>query len=252
MLRIFLLSSFLILSACASINAPPMKSGEINSIKSGKAAVMFYDIAGRITYMEDTFMLLAVTTSTTHATYKGFLDINKEMSTFHANNLKSYGVNAESAYKIFSKSEAKYLDTKQAAMFTRYDVAYDDDSKAKKNSKLVDADLRNQLIKKGYDYLVWVPFRGYSLHLPTLGLNPLESINMSYVLYDLKKEKMMWTGGFSTRNSIDIKGATGKDFLEKDSLKGYKNRLKTLTRTFYKDEDNSVIGTSIGFVSSTL
>lgn len=250
MFRILLLSFFLVLTGCASTSAPPIKTGEINSIKSGKTAVMFYDDDYRIAYLEDSYRVLAITVSTTHASYKGFWDIDKDMSAFHAKNLRTYGVNAESAYKKFSKKEAKYYSAKQPAMYAALKDFYSSEPQVKKKaeSKIIDEKLRKRLIQKGYSYLAWIPLGLYSLHIRTLGLNPLENVAVDYIFYDLKKKKIMWNGAFSASNTIDLKGVKGKDFLEKNNLQGYKTRLKSLTSNMYKRKNNLSIGVTLGFI----
>lgn len=248
MLRIILLSSILILSGCASLQSPPMKAGDIKTVKSGKTAVMFYDPIGKITYLEDSYRVLAIFTNTTEASYKGFWDMDKYMSKLHSNNLRKLGINAESIYKRFNAKEISYLNKKQKNMYKRWnEYLYDGDAK-KINSKLVDADLRKRLIRKGYSYLVWIPHRGYSLHMRTLGLAPLEQLFMSYSLHDLKKDKVLWKGGFNTYTTLDLKGKTAKDYLERNSLKGYKSRVNTLTRSLYEGKHNGTVGVALGLV----
>ena len=246
MFRILLLSSFMLLNACTSLQTPPMKSSDINALRSGKTAVMFYDVAGQIVYQEDTYQVLAITTSTTQASYKGFWDINKDMSGIHANNLRGFGVNAESAYKKFAPKEIQSLKSEQKNMLEQLHKSYNEDLKT--NIDILNANLRKSLVKKGYDYLVWVPFKGYSLHVRTLGLAPLEQSFMNYTIFDLKHNKLMWKGVFSSYTTIDLKGKTSKDFLERSNLRGYKSRLKTLTHLIYAEKGHGQIGVSLGFV----
>lgn len=238
---IFLLSSIIVINGCVSLQSKPVTGEQINSIKNNKTAVMFYDSDENITYKEDMYLVLAVTTSTTFGSYKGFWNINKDMSEYHASLFRTQGINAESAYVRLDSSEVSYLKNQQKNMKTLY-ISSSSTTDKKKNE--VDPSLRQSLLNKGYRYLIWVPHFNYTLHIQTLGLSPREQINLGYLIYDLEKNKTIWKGRFTEFSSVKLQGKKGKDFLEKDGLSGYKNRLKMLTKKLYK---SGKIGKAVGF-----
>jgi hypothetical protein len=52
-------------------------------------------------------------------------------------------------------------------------------------------------------------------------------------------------------NSVDLAGRTGKDFLEKDNLAGFRSQVENRIRTRFRDPPKQTVGTILGLKAAS-
>lgn len=223
MLRVIVLLGAAMLSACVTA---PMSPESARTLKSGKSAVAFYDVAERVNYIEDVYLVLGVAQVASESVYSGIWNSNKDLSALHAEELTKIGVQARSIYEALSEAEIAEFTAMQKGF---YALNARQDSSAIQLKPLY----RDLLLQKGFDYLFWLNWPGYTLHLKTLGLPAMESSHTEYWIFDLKQNSLLWNGSIRASENLRIKGK-GKMFLENDDLSGLKTEVTKLTRETYK------------------
>jgi hypothetical protein len=225
----------LLLTACGAHK--PLKPDVASRVKQGKMAVLFYDDVGEIKYTEDKYLVLAVAQVASNSTYAGFWSPNPELSEAHAAGLNSLGLNAQSAYTLLP---AAFIEENTAAERELYTLKRRDKSKPEPKppaagTPALTPKLREALLEKGQDTLVWVTWSGFNLHLLTLGLAPREEYATGFWMFDLKSNQLLWNGLVSTFDSTTIPdGQTGKEFLESNGLAGLKAESAARIKDYYR------------------
>src|ERR1043165_5187103 len=107
----------LLLSACVT-PAKPLSKDLRTRLRQGSTAVLFYDDVGAVTYLEDTYRVLGVSTSSAISVYKGTWDSSRELSELHAAELASRGLKSQSAYQLLSASQIEELTAAERARYT--------------------------------------------------------------------------------------------------------------------------------------
>lgn len=223
--RVIVIVGIFLLSACVSV--PPMKSSLISDLKQGKSAVDFYDGAKEIAYIEDVYLVLAVTQEASKSVYGDLWDNSKELSALHSKELSKLGVRAQSVHDSLSGEEISEFNAMQKKMYGRYK------SGPERKTFNLSAEYRSLLLKKGYDYLFWITGPEYLLHMHALGLPAFSTITTTYWIYDLKKNTTIWSGSIKSLEKIELGERTGKEFIEKNNLSGLKDQVIRLTRERY-------------------
>jgi len=228
MLRVIVLLGVALLSACVT---PPMSPESARTLKSGKSAVAFYDVTERINYIEDVYLVLGVAQVASESVYSGIWNSNKDLSAMHAEELAKIGVRVRSVYDALSEAEISGFTAMQKELYALNTSGQDTSAIQLKPLH------RDLLLQKGFDYLFWLNWSGYTLHIKTLGLPSLETSNTEYWIFDLKKNSLLWHGTIRATDRLRIKGK-GKVFLEKDDLSGLKTEVTKLTKEIYKSGTN--------------
>jgi hypothetical protein len=227
----------LLLTACAPFH--PMTSDVSSRIKQGKTAVLFYDDIGEIKYVEDKYLVLAVTQVASNSTYQGLWSPNADLSEAHAAGFKTLGLDAQSAYTLLTPA---FIEENTAAERELYTLKPRDKSKPApappaKGAPAVSPKLRAALLEKGQDALVWVAWSGFQLHLMTLGLAPREEYTTGFWLFDLKKNELVWSSNVLTMEKTTVpSGKTGKEFIETDGLAGLKAESVARAKDNYRSD----------------
>jgi hypothetical protein len=227
----------LLLTACAATK--PMTSDVTQRLKQGKTAVLFYDDIGEIKYVEDKYLVLAVAQVASNSTYTGVWSPNAELSEQHAAGLNGMGLNAQSAYKSLP---AAFIEENSAAERELYTLKPRDKSKPAPKappagSPAITPKLRDALLEKGHDSLVWVAWTGFQLHLMTLGLSPREEYSTGFWMFDLKSNQLLWNGTVLTMETTTVPdGKTGKEFIESSGLAGLKSESAARVKDNYRSD----------------
>lgn len=222
---------FLFLSGCASVQ--PMSTTSLSEFKNGKSAVAFFDGVEGITFIEDKYLVLGVVQVASNSVYQGFWDSNKDISALHAAEFSNIGVRAQSLYDVLTENEKPEFIAIQKEMYVAASV---DNNRDNKNelSLFLNPKLRERLLEKGYDYLIWMTWSGYLLHIHALTVPPHEEFYTTYWIQDLKKNSTIWHGKIWFREKIEFEGSSGKAFLEKNNLSGLKNEVERMVKERYK------------------
>jgi hypothetical protein len=226
----------LLLTAC--VTNKPMTPDVASRLKQGKTAVLFYDNIGEIKYLEDKYLVLAVAQVASNSTYQGLWSPNVDLSEAHAAGLKTLGMNAQSAYTLLP---AAYIDENAATERELYAFKRPGESKPpltpRPKGSAISPKLRDALMEKGQDTLVWVAWSGFQLHLMTLGLPPREEYTTGFWMFDLKKNELVWSGNVITMETTTIPdGKTGKEFIEAGGLAGLKAESAARARDNYRSD----------------
>jgi hypothetical protein len=231
MFRIILIIGTLLVSGCVTVQ--PMSSDTADSLKKGKAAVAFFDGAERINYLEDKYYVLAVAKVGSSSTYKGFWNASKDLTTLHTSEMSRAGLQVASIYDVLSETELATYQSMQQDMYALYQRREQSNNSEGDPAGLVKPELRDALLKKGIDHLIWVTWQGYLLHIHTLGLSPHEQIATKYWIFNLKDNKLVWDATITSFEKIEIPGDSGKDFVEKNGLAGLKAEVAKLVKARY-------------------
>jgi hypothetical protein len=237
MFRIAICVFAMLLSACAT-SLQPMSSKSINEIKNGKSVVAFYDGVEQIRYIEDKYLVLGVAQVASSSVYRGFWDSNKDISAFHAAELSKIGISSQSLYDVISEAQRPEFVEMQSEMNAQL-VAPPKSTEEKSTENINDLSLvlkpkmREQLLEKGYDYLIWMNWSGFVLHIKALNLPTYENFMTNYWIHDLKQNKTIWYGGIPFGGKVVIEGDGAKAFLEKKNLAGLKREVERMIREKY-------------------
>jgi hypothetical protein len=253
----------LVLAGCATL--PPMSASDADRMKTGKTTVLFDDEIQQINYLQDKYYVLAVTQEGSTSVYKGIWNSNKDLSALHVDELSKLGLRARSAYELFSEQDVermlqedrdlRLVQPKGTPVSTSTSGNTD---KPARSSGLVSANmpvsaeqtisplLRQSLLDKGQEYLIWATWTGYTLHIQTLGLPPNEQFLLVYRVFDVKKNKLLGGGQTYYLHNVNLEGQTGKDFLEKDNLAGLRSQVEKHIRERFTDPPKASIGKILG------
>jgi hypothetical protein len=226
----------LMLAGCATL--PHLSASDADRVKNGKSVVLFVDNAQQISYLQDKYYVLAVTQEGSTSVYKGIWDSGKDLSALHAAEFAKLGLRARSAYEIFSEQDLERL--------TQEDNDGSVQPKQPGPSEAMAPQLRQALLDKGQDYLIWATWGGYTLHIQTLGLPPNEQFVLVYRIFDVKNNKLLAGGQSMYLHKVDLEGQTGKDFLEKDNLAGFRSQVEKHIRERFTDPPKASIGKILG------
>jgi hypothetical protein len=225
----------LLLTACAANK--PMTPDVTSRLKQGNTAVLFHDDIGEIKYVEDKYFVLGVAQVASNSTYSGLWNPNPELSRLHAEGLAGLGLKARSAYDLLSAAQIEQSIDAERELYTLKprDKSKPEAKAPSAGAPPISPKLRDALIEKGQDSLVWVAWSGFQLHLLTLGLQPREEYNTSFWFFDLRTNQLLWRGAVLTMETTSIPdGKTGKEFLESNSLAGLKAESAARVKDNYR------------------
>jgi len=244
----------LMLSGCATL--PHLSSSDADRVKNGKSVVLFVDDAQQINYLQDKYYVLAVTQEGSTSVYKGIWDSGKDLSALNADEFSKLGLKTRSAYELFSGQDIERLLQEQRDRSTtqpqQQPAGSSGPAQASVSHAAAAADqtitpqLRQALLDKGQDYLIWATWSGYTLHIQTLGLPPNEQFVLVYRIFDVKKNQLLGGGTSGYLHSVDLEGQTGKDFLEKNNLAGLRSQVEKHIRERFADPPRATIGKVLG------
>lgn len=249
MTRIFTTFGLLLmLVGCATV--PKLSAGDADRVQSGRSTVLFVDDIEQINYLQDKYYVLAVTQEGSTSVYKGIWNSSKALSAVNADEFSKLGLKATSAYELFSEPDLARLSQEDRNRFTVRPKPPAAGGTAPQ-AQSVTPELRQALLDKGQDYLIWASWSGYTLHIQTLGLPPNEQFLLRYWIFDLKQNKLLGGGDVSSLHNVDLADQTGKDFLEKDNLAGFRSQVEKHIRARFRDPPNATVGKILGLKAST-
>lgn len=233
----------LMLAGCATV--PKLSASDADRVQGGRSAVLFVDDVAQINYLQDKYYVLAVTQEGSTSVYKGIWDSSKDLSAVNADEFSKLGLKAKSAYEIFSEQDLTRLIQQDRNRFTVQSKPPVGGAAAPAAQGLA-PELRQALLDKGQDYLIWASWSGYTLHIQTLGLPPNEQFLLRYWIVDVKQNKVLGGGDVGWMHSVDLAGQTGKDFLEKDNLAGFRSQVEKQIRARFRDPPKMTVGKILG------
>jgi len=240
----------LILTGCATI--PHLTASDADRVKSGKSVVLFVDNAQQINYLQDKYYVLAVTQEGSTSLYKGIWDSGKDLSALHADEFSKLGLKTRSAYELFSEQDIAHLTQAEDRPALQQPggsgplAALASAGSAANPGQAISPELRQALLDKGQDYLIWASWSGYTLHIKTLGFPPDEQFVLVYRVFDVRNDKLLGGGSSMYLHRVDLEGQTGKDFLEKNNLAGLRAQVEKHIRERFTAPPNATIGRILG------
>jgi len=249
MKRIFVAFGLLLLLAgCATV--PKLSAGDADRMQAGRSTVLFVDDVEQINYLQDKYYVLAVTQEGSTSVYKGIWNSSDTLSAVNADEFSKLGLKATSAYKLFSEPDLARLTQEDRYRFTMRPKPPATGGTTPQ-AQSVTPQLRQALLDKGQDYLIWASWSGYTLHIQTLGLPTNEQFLLRYWVFDLKQNRLLGGGDVGWLHKVDLAGQTGKDFLEKDNLAGFRSQVEKQIRARFTDPPNATVGKILGLKAST-
>lgn len=215
MQRIFIVLVMVVLGGCASV--PPLAQDEVSKIMQGKTAVIFSDDIQQINYLEDKYFVLGVAQVASNSAYKDIWNSNELLSSVHSQGLARAGLHTESVYELMPAETILELTKSERERYTLIPKKASKEQKVTQTEAPLTPSFRDALLAKGKDYLVWIGWGGFTLHLPALGLSPVEQFQTGFWIFDVKSNKLLWNGSVFTAENVKIEG-TGKEFLESNNL----------------------------------
>lgn len=231
----------LILSGCATV--PKLSESDADRLKSGKSAILFVDDVEQINYLQDKYYVLAVTQEGSTSVYKGIWNSSKDLSAVHADEFSKLGLKATSAYDLLAEQDLARLTQRDRQ---RYTIRAPQAGSGATSADAVSSELRQALLDKGQEFLIWTSWSGYTLHIQTLGLPANQQFLCRHWIFDLQRNKFLGGGDQMWLQKLDLAGATGKDFLEKNNLAGLRSEVEQLIRTRFKSPANARTGKVLG------
>lgn len=251
MVRVFILVAVsLVLNACTgTIQTLPAES--VDDLRNKNTVVVFVDDVEQIKYTEDVYLVLAVAKVASNSAYKGIWKSNNELSAIHAAELTRIGMRATSLFSALPEEEAEAYIAKIRNTVAASRPKTQDDQNSESQSRTSSTpvalvqyahpEFRALLKQKGFEYLIWIRWLGYRIHLPTLGLPPRANFATRYEILDLGKNKVIWQGSTYESRKPTIDGISGKEFLEKNNLAGLKSEITTMIVDRYRSQDEKKI-----------
>jgi hypothetical protein len=247
-MRIFFLSLLVsLLTGCATLQ-PPIQTDITSQFKREKTAIAFFDTVGSIHYSEDIYLVLAVAQVSSDSDYSGIWESDLALTKVHADEFSKLGLNAapiqgEAGVALPSEALAP-----QKALVKAFHASR---SPPERGPGIAPA-FKDALQSRGYANLILVSWSGYAMHIPTLGLPPIQSVNNSFWVYDLRKPEPLWSGAFPVMQKVTLPKNTGKSFLEENDLAGLKAETEKLARQRYRTKTPEgkplvSIGQAMGF-----
>jgi hypothetical protein len=237
MFRVVICVIALLLSACAT-SLQPMSPKSISEVKNGKSVVALYDGVEQISFIEDKYFVLGVAQVASSSVYRGFWDSNKDISALHAAELSKIGIRSQSLYDVISEVQKPEFVAMQNDMNTQLQTTTKSTGEKSTENKselslVLNPKMREQLLEKGFDYLIWMNWSGYVLHIKALGLPTYENFRTTYWIHDLKQNKSIWSGDIPFGGKVKIEGESAKAFLEKNNLAGLKREVERMIKEKY-------------------
>jgi hypothetical protein len=237
MFRIVICVIALLLSACAT-SLQPMAPKSIEEVKNGKSVVALYDGDEQIRFIENKYLILGVAQVASSSVYRGFWDSNKDISALHAAELSKIGIRSQSLYDVISEVQkpefiAMQNDMNTQLMKTTKSTGQLNTENKSDLSLVLNPKMREQLLEKGFDYLIWMNWSGYVIHIKALGAPTMESFRTTYWIHDLKQNRTIWSGDIPFGGKVKIEGDSAKAFLEKNNLAGLKREVERMIKEKY-------------------
>ncbi len=238
----------LLLIGCANIK--PIEPTVVSNMKDdqSKIAVAFFDGHKKINYLEDKYLVLAVAQVASNSTYDGIWESNQFLTNVHTKELSKAGINTVSIYDVLDKDDLAKFQGMQEDVFKLWLSSNGKMTKEKKakldkiknNPALtLDDEWRQKLIENDVDYLFWVTWSGFTLHMQTLGLPVNGKFATGYRVFDLNNNTIVWDGSLYAWEEVDVVGDSGKTFLEANNLEGLKKEVKRILEKRYNAPKNS-------------
>jgi hypothetical protein len=211
-----------------------------SSWMQGQSAVFFCDDVEQISYAKDSYFVLGFSESSTTGAYGGLWEASQPLSAINAEEFSKLGVDTVSLYDVLPAEEIPRL---VAAEKSRYSlVAKQQDKSATPANGSVSEELRAALLAKGRQYLIWVNWDGFKLHVLTLGLKPFEQMTVGYRIFDLERNEMIANSSVLFMEKVDLQGATAKAFLEQNELQRFKEDVARLMRSRFTSTKVGTVG----------
>jgi hypothetical protein len=220
-----------ILAGCSTVQ-PPIKSDSTTQFKREKTAVAFFDPIGSIHYTEDVYLALIIAQVSSDSDYSEIWDSDSALSKIHANELSKIGLNTTPVHGEIDSPISKEVWLSQKAQVKAY---YSTDQNSEQGPGIT-SEFKSALRSKGFANLILVSWSGFNLRIPTLGVQPYEFTNHSFWVFDLQKEKPIWSGTLRALEKVDLPQKTGKAFLESNDLAGLKREAEHLARQRYEGQ----------------
>jgi hypothetical protein len=190
---------------------------------------MFNDDVEQINYVQDKYYVLAVTQVASNSIYSGIWDSSAALSRVNAEEFRKYGVNAKSIHDILPAGDIAKLTAYEREKYSYKPKPKTDESTV--GQPAVSETLREQLISKGEDYLIFVAWSGITMHIQTLGLPTLQRANVGYWIFDLKANRKIADTNIPFGEKKTLGDTTAKDYYEKDELQGLKKEAESMFRS---------------------
>lgn len=232
-----------VLAGCATM--PKLTADEADRVTGGKTAVLFVDDVEQINYLQDKYYVLAVTQEGSTSVYKGIWNSSKDLSAVHADEFSKLGLKAKSAYEILGEQNVPRLTLNDRIRYT-VRATPPVGAAAANPVQTITPELRQALLDKGQDYLIWASWSGYTLHIQTLGLPPNEQFLLRYWIFDLKQDKLLAGGDCAWLQKVDLAGQTGKEFLENNNLAGFRSQVEKQMRARYREPPKQTVAKVLG------
>jgi hypothetical protein len=221
-MKLCAVSCALVLGGCGTVVKPA--ASDMDAVRQGRTAILFVDEPQQINYLEDHYLLLAVTTTTTASVYRGIWDSNTELSSVFASEYEQAGLHSHSVYDVLPSGDVARL---LGSLTSKQRPGGEADAAGIKDDALP-AIARDALVAQNQDYLIWLTWSGLTFHIKTLGLSPRELVHVNYKLVDLRANRVLGVGGCGGADPVELKGRTAKDFLESENLAGLKSELRRM------------------------
>jgi hypothetical protein len=238
----------LVLTGCATV--PKLSTSDADRVKGGKSTVLFMDDVEQINYLQDKYYVLAVTQEGSTSVYKGLWNSSKDLSAVHADEFSKLGLQAKSAFELLGEQDIARLTQEDKIRYT-VQPRQTGGGPAAPAAKTITPQLRQALLDKGQDYLIWGSWSGYTLHIQTLGLPPNEQFLLRYWIFDLKQNQFLGGGDVLWLQKVDLGGQTGKDFLEKNNLAGLRSQVEKQIRARFADPPKATVGAILGLKAAS-
>jgi hypothetical protein len=236
----------LLLSGCITARQP-LSPEVATRVKQGHTAVYFNDDIGEIDYLDDKYLVLGVSTEGSRGTYQDIWDSSPELSQLHAEQFDRLGLKAQSLYHLMSAAD---IQRDLAADRDIYTLSGKNPNP--RQTQLSD-ELRNALLAQGQATLIWIAWTGLTLHIQALGLPTKEQIVTRFWAFDVKENRLLWSGQFLTFHVVSLEGHTAKEFMEADNLSRFKSEVEDRMREYYEHDKygNRAVGSLSGLERGT-
>jgi hypothetical protein len=151
------------LAGCAAI--PRLSASDADRVKRGQCAVLFMDDVEQINYLQDKYYVLAVTQEGSTSVYKGIWNSSKALSAVNAEEFSKLGLQAKSAYELLGEQEVERLTQEDRVRYTLH--ARQQTGGKTAPAATIAAQLRQALLDKGQDCLIWASWSGYGCRRTT-------------------------------------------------------------------------------------
>lgn len=229
---------FLLLTGCGSVQ--PLKSDEVDQLRSGKMAISVYDSEKTITYDNLTYYGLGIAQTQTKATYAGFFDSEKfigDLFSVHFNQLRVKSSVRQLPDNLWSPELVKIY---------ALGSWYGSDLSSVENKRSMPIAWREYFATSGYDYVFVSIAPGIRVTATNFDTKQVMlGIGAPVYLYDVKKGILIWAhalhGGFNVPFKDSPKEIENNDFASiKDVIK------KSVDNYFTIDGKGYLTGIGVG------